>query len=270
MDDFLKKLISEALATGKELDEANNKGGNKMVKEYEVLEAVKNATENNKVESVSTVLEEVFASFENKGATIDEGLKSLLRESAKEAEAIDVRDASEFKAALLAGRVIESALQGKNVISNIIGDGVNIEISATVDETLKQPTEYFYESNQKDIGKDGIEVLAALCHDLKNSGFTYYTKDDVPAPVKRKADALLAERIAIMARDLTLEFIKGHDNASCKQELVIRPEGKIESDVRLCITMSNEEYMSTTALMSGIQSIGIEELIELESELGGN
>lgn len=49
---------------------------------------MKNAAEKNEAKKVSTVLEEVFADFENKGATIDEEMKTILRESAKEAETI--------------------------------------------------------------------------------------------------------------------------------------------------------------------------------------
>lgn len=267
MDDFLKKLISEALATGRELDEANNKGGNKMVSEITLLEAVRDAVNKNESESLSAVLEQVFADFERKGQTISEETKTMFRESANEAETMDFRDATEFQAALLAQRLIETAIQGKNIISNISGDGINIEISSTMDETIKHPTEYFYESNEKEVEGNGAELLASLCHDLNDSMFTYYAKKDVPAPVEQKADVMLVEKIAIMSRDLTLKFIEGYENASSKKEFTIQYKG--ERQIQLCITMSNTAYMSTTALMSGIQSIGVEEVIKQESDLCG-
>lgn len=238
-----------------------------MVNEHEVLEAVRDAAEKNEAENISTVLEGVFADFERKGATINEEMKTMLRESANEAEAMDFRDATEFQAALLAQRLIETAIQGKNIISNISGDGINIEISSTMDETIKHPTEYFYDSNEKEVEGNGAELLASLCHDLNDSMFTYYAKEDVPAPVEQKADVMLVEKIAIMSSDLTLEFIEGYENASCKKEFVV--QHKSERHIRLCITMSNTAYMSTTALMSGIQSIGVEKVIKQESDLCG-
>lgn len=75
-------------------------------------------------------------------------------------------------------------------------------------------------------------------------------KDDVPAPVEQKADAMLAEKIATMTRDLTLEFIKGYENASCKQELVIQ-----------------YEYFSPNQL-SSVYDHGGDELYVVTEELG--
>lgn len=240
---------------------------NEQTKHTQVLLKVQKLAESGKFSDVKEAVDAVLAEYGE--GELEADFKNMLYDAAEEARAVNVRDTHEFKATLLAERVMNLVAEGHNVISNIAQDGVNIELSGTMDTTLKHPTSYFYESNNEEDEEGGIELLSSLCHDLNNSKFTYYTNDALPSPEPEKANILLADKIGEMMRYLVIEFIKGYDNATCKRELQILYKEDEKKKVNLCITMSGVDYVSTTELMSKIQKLGVEEAIKQEAELIG-